>query len=376
MEEKITTSQIEEQEFSFEDFVKICRRFWQKRRFIAVVVGVFVLLGLLAAVFQTPQYTSRCIFVPQSHSRTSSSSLSSLAAMAGISLGDLSSGGDLSALVYPKLLGNVELNKDLMRVPMHFKKSPEPVSFYELCTDPRFKEFHLLPLIKKYTIGLPHLIFAGKQPAMPELAAGDSASLCYYTKDEKRIAEHLSRCISLTVDKKEGYLTLVCTYKEPVVAAELCQATFDLLQKYITAFKIGQAEASNEYIRARYEEAKSDYELKQLALAQFTDANRGALTATAQIRRSQLTDDYNLAYAMYTELSKQLLQSEMNVKRDTPVIFTVEPVAIPSKKSNSRSKTLMVWCFLGAVLAFGSVLGLDWLKKQGLGWKVLDYWKD
>ena len=370
---------LDNQGFTFDDFMALCRRFWEKRKFIAYILGAFVVLGFLAAIFQTPVYTARCTFVPQSSSKASASSLSSLAAMAGINLDNMSSSSDLSALVYPKLLGNVKLNKELIRTPMHFKKYPgEEVSFYDLSTDPKYREFHLIPFIKKYTIGLPGVILGalrGKEQPMTGINGSAVAdTLCYYSKEEEKIVKALSQCISLAVEKKDGYLSLTANYKEPVVAAELCKATFDLLQKYITAFKIEQVEASNKYILARYEEAKADYERKQLALAQFTDANRGTLTATAQIRRSQLADDYNLAYAMYTELSKQLLQSDMQVKKDTPVISTVEPVAIPSKKSNSRSKTLIIWCFFGAIMAFGSVFGLDWLKKQNLGIKLLDKW--
>ena len=67
-------------------------------------------------------------------------------------------------------------------------------------------------------------------------------------------------------------------------------------------------------------------------------------------------------------MSKQLLQSEMNVKEDTPVLSPVEPVSIPMQKANSRSKTLIIWAFFGFCLAVGSVLGFDWLKKQGINW--------
>lgn len=380
MEEKTTPQQVNnEQGFTFDDFLKLCKRFWEKRIFIAWILGAFVVLGFLVAIFQTPVYTAKCTFVPQNSSKGSASSLSSLAAMAGISLDNMSSSGDLSALIYPKLLGNAQLNKDLIRTPMHFKKYPgEAVSFYQLSTDPKYKEFHLFPLIKKYTIGLPGVILGALRPKEEFLLGDNSAvadTLCYYSKEEEKIVKALSKCISLTVEKKDGYLSLSANYKEPVVAAELCKATFDLLQKYITAFKIEQAEASNEYIMARYLEAKADYEQKQLALAHFTDANRGTLTATAQIRKSQLTDEYNLSYALYTELSKQLLQSDMQVKKDTPVISTVEPIAIPSQKSNSRSKTLIIWCFFGAIVAFGSVFALDWLKKKNLGLKVMDKWE-
>ena len=161
---------------------------------------------------------------------------------------------------------------------------------------------------------------------------------------------------------------------EAQAAAELCQATLDLLEKYITEFRIEHAKANNDYIVERYEEMKADYEAKQLALAQFSDANRGMMTATAQTRRDQLLADYNLAYAMYTEMSKQLLQSDMKVKEDTPVLSTVQPVSVPMQKSNSRAKTLAVWVFLGILLSFGTVFLLDWLKKKDIKWKVLDRW--
>jgi LPS O-antigen subunit length determinant protein (WzzB/FepE family) len=45
----------------------------------------------------------------------------------------------------------------------------------------------------------------------------------------------------------------------------------------------------------------------------------------------------------------------MQVKRDTPVLTVIQPVTVPSKPSNSRAKTLIVWTFLGFVLGCGIV---------------------
>ncbi|MCQ2066262.1 MAG: hypothetical protein MJY65_01215, partial [Bacteroidaceae bacterium] len=67
-----------------------------------------------------------------------------------------------------------------------------------------------------------------------------------------------------------------------------------------------------------------------------------------------------------TEVSKQLLQAELKVKNDTPVLSSVKPVGVPMKKSNSRSKTLMAWVFFGIIVSCGSVFGFDWLRSQGL----------
>ena len=42
----------------------------------------------------------------------------------------------------------------------------------------------------------------------------------------------------------------------------------------------------------------------------------------------------------------------------------VKSIVVPNTKSNSRAKTLVVWTFLGGVLAVGAVIGLDFVKKK------------
>ena len=362
----------EEQEI---DFKAIGLRLWAKRKFILKVFVVFCALGLAAALLQQPKYTATCTFVPQSGSKSSGGSLSSLAAMAGINLGDMSAGQDLSPTIYPQLLQNVDFRKELMRVPLHLKKYDEPVSMYDLMTDERYKKLSfsgVLGEVKKYTIGLPFTILAaikGKpEDVVVPVEEGETSPISTYTQDEYKCTKVLDKMVSVTVEKKEGYLTISATHGEDVASAELCQATFDLMDKYVTNFKLMNVRKNEAYIEELYEEAKADYEAKQLALARFVDANRGNLTALTQVRRDQLQAEFNLSSSLFTEISKQLLQAEMKVKEDTPVLSPVQGVSVPMKKSNSRSKTLLTWAFLGFILACGAVLGIDWLRNQGVNW--------
>ncbi len=352
------------------DYKAILLRFWAKRKYILYVCGAFAALGLLVAIFQRPVYTSSCTFVPLSSSaKASSSSLSSLAAMAGINLGDMSAGESLSPLIYPQILGSVEFNRELMRVPLHFKRYDEPVSLYDLATDPKYRRFTVagaFAAVKKYTIGLPFVILGAIRGEQPDIVVpgGEEKKISAYTKDEYKVYESLSKMLSLSVEKKDGYLTLSAKSSEALVAAELCQGALNLMQKYISDFKQNQAKDNLAYLQARSDETRDVYIAKQMELAQYVDSNRGAQTATSETRREQLSSEYNLAFALYTEISKQLLQAELKVKNDTPVLSAVKPVDVPMKKSNSRIKTLFVWVFLGVVVSFGSVLGLDWLKKN------------
>ncbi|MCQ2166609.1 MAG: Wzz/FepE/Etk N-terminal domain-containing protein [Bacteroidales bacterium] len=367
MNEKINNVPIEEEGI---DYKAILMRFWAKRKYILYVCGAFAALGLLVAIFQRPVYTSTCTFVPlSSSSKASTSSLSSLAAMAGINLGDMSAGESLSPLIYPQILGSVEFNKELMRVPLHFEDYDEPVSLYDLATDPQYRRFTVggvFKLIKKYTIGLPFVILNAIRGEQPDIvvSGGEEKKISAFTKDEYKVYESLSKMLSLTVEKKDGYLTLSAKSSEALVAAELCQGALNLMQKYISDFKHNQAKDNLAYLQARSNETRDVYIAKQMELAQYVDSNRGAQTATSETRREQLSSEYNLAFALYTEVSKQLLQAELKVKNDTPVLSAVKPVDVPMKKSNSRMKTLFVWVFFGIVVSLGSVLGLDWLKKH------------
>lgn len=364
-------NQIQDPEESSIDYKAIALRLWAKRKYILKVFACFAVLGLLVAIFQTPVYNARCVFVPQSSSSKSSSSLSSLAALAGVNLGDMTQGQTLSPLIYPQLLSNAEFKKELIRVPLHFNKYDEPVSMYNLATDPKYKKFNLIGFIKKYTIGLPGVIMTAikGEPKDVVLPSGsEKSAISTLTNAEYKCIKAVNQMLSLAVEKKDGYFTLSSSMNEPIPAAELCQAAFDLMQTYVSEFKLQNARSTEAYIRERYNEAKADYDAKQLALAQFSDANRGALTATAQIRRNQLESDFQISSALFTEISKQLLQAEMKVKEDTPILSAVEPVCVPVQKSNSRSKTLAGWIFFGIVVSCGSVLGIDWLRGQGLNW--------
>ena len=72
---------------------------------------------------------------------------------------------------------------------------------------------------------------------------------------------------------------------------------------------------------------------------------------------------YNVANSIFNEMSKQLEQAKMQVKKDTPVFTIVQPVKVPNKSYNSRTKTLIIWTFLGGILGCGIVLGRHYSSK-------------
>ena len=354
------------------DILAIVKRLWDKRKLILIVTGCFMVLGLFVALFSPNVYTSSVTFVPQSAKKGASGGLSSLAAMAGINLGDMSSTESLSPNMYPQILDNIDFKKDLMYSNVKFQEWEEPIALIDYYTNPEYKKTSLFGTIKKYTIGLPFVILkAIRGEDTTSVAVPSGNTLKYYTKNEFDCAKELSKAISMTLEEKKGYITITTNMGEALAAAQLCQITFDLLGKYVTEFKIDKAKTQMEFIQERYEEKKADYEAKQLALATFQDANRVISSAKARTELERLTSEYEMANTIYTEMAKQLLQADIQVKEDTPVLTAVKPVVVPYKRSKpQRAQILVFWTFLGAILGCGIVVGIDWIVGQGINFPI------
>ena len=134
-------------------------------------------------------------------------------------------------------------------------------------------------------------------------------------------------------------------------------------------YKIEKAKSTLDYVNDRLNEAKADFEEKELAYAQFRDANRDISSATAQIAESRLRQQYDLANTIYSQLASQKVQVELQVKEDTPVLSVIKPIVVPVEKSKpKRAVILIAFTFLGGCLGCASVFGLDFLKHQGSSW--------
>lgn len=363
MEEKdIHSKQIIEDEI---DLVEIINKLWRNRKFIIKVTALFSVLGFLVAIATPNVYTASCTMVPQTGQKSSGGNLSGLAAIAGINLGSLSSGEVLSPTVYPKIMDNVNFQKELIYSKFHFNGVEEPISLYEYYTDKKYQKFSIIGAIKKYTIGLPGVIIRAIKGKPAETEQSDTSSLQSLTIKEKKIANLLNTSLTLSVNSKDGYISITSNMSEPLLAAELAQRGQELLQKYITEFKIEKVASNLEFVERNYEEGKRNFESKQAELARFRDANKSFSSAVAKTQEEKLTSEYNLLLGIYTELAKQKEQAKIAVTETTPILTIIEPVVVPNEKSKpSRAMLLFIYTFLGIIVGIGVTLTIPYLEEN------------
>lgn len=360
----MTVEQINKQEETEIDLIEVIRKLWAKRKFILKVTVVFMAFGVLIALFSPKEYTAGCTMVPQIGEKTTGGNLSGLAAMAGINLGSNSGGDVLMPNVYPKILSSVPFQKELMQTEIKFEDYEQPVRLLDYYTGEEYRKFSLLGTIKKYTIGLPGLILGAlsKEEATPGLPDSASSGIQSLSKEEDDCMKILANLVTLTVNDKEGYITLSASMPEPVAAAQLAYKVQVLLQKYVTEFKIEKARANLEFIEERYADAKSEFERKQEELAEFRDANRNFASAVAKTTEERLSNEYAVVLGVYSELAKQREQANIQVKEDTPIFAVVEPVTVPTERSKPKRALICVaFTFLGGFCGVGLVLVLPFL---------------
>ena len=348
----------EEQEI---DLVELIQRMWVNRWLIVKVTAVFMVLGVLVALFSAKVYTASCDVVPQTSKSGPSSSMSSLAALAGINLNAAQSAESLSPNVYENIMGSTTFRKELMQTMIDFEEVGHPVSFFDYYTSEEYNKPSVFSYIKKYTIGLPFTILNAIRGEQPELdhsgVGGDNNAIETISKDEYDAMTILGESIALSLDEKKGYVTITANMPEAVAAAQLAQATLTLLQKYITEFKIEKVQSNLDFVQERFDEAKRNFEDVQARRAKLRDANMNTSRYSARTELERLDAEYTLAQGVYTSLAQQVEQAKISVKETAPILTVIKPVTVPYKKSKpQRAMILFAFTFLGAVAGMGGVL--------------------
>ena len=355
---------VEEQEI---DIVELIKKMWLNRKLIIKLTLVFMVIGVVVALTSSKVYTASCDIVPQvSDSSNTRSQMSSLAKLAGVDLVQAQNSKTLSPYVYENILKSTKLRKELMQTKINFQKADRPVSIYEYYTSEEFNKPTVIDYIKRYTIGLPGVIIdvlKSEQPAPDYSTLGDEASkIETVTKDEHTVLKILDTAVFLTLDSKKGYVTITVNMPEPLAAAQLAQATVDLLQQYITVFKVEKVQSNLDFIQERHDEVKRDFEDIQARRARYRDANQNTIKNQARIEQERLEAEYQLAMNVYSELAMQLEQAKIEVKKTTPILTIIKPVTVPVEKTKpSRAMILLTFTFLGCAAGVGCVLGIPYV---------------
>ena len=341
------------------DFVVLLRKLWKERKTLIIATSCGVVLGLLVAFLSPKEFKVVTTMLPQSESESGLGQFSSLAAMAGFDLSLGSSSAEISPVIFPQIVESAPFMMELLNTPFTFSKVDHPVSIFDYYVN--IRKPGIFECLVNYTIGLPGTIkMALKKPVHVDKGS-ISKNIQSFTEDEDVMMKFMKDRVALTINKKEGYLTLTCMMPEALLTAQVADKAQNLLQKYIIEYKVKSSTEQLKFVEQRYKEKKKDFENAQIKLAWFNDRNQNVSTAMVKAQRERLQTEYDISYSVYSELAKMLEQSKIQVKKQTPVFMIIKPVVVPVEKSKPRrTMILVIFTLVGAVVGAGIVFGKEY----------------
>ena len=332
------------------DLIALLKTIFTARRFVLRTTTMFAIIGIVVALVSPVSYTASSTFMPQLSEGRSSSSLGGLASLAGINLSAVMGGQpqEISPSLYPQITKSIPYRLSLLNEPVGHNDISMRDYILQNDSGPS-----VLSTIKKYTIGLPGLLFSGSD----SVSDNTESSLLTIGEEDRELFAYLDGVLTIEVDEREGLVSLNAELDDPLVAATLAQAATDLLQSKVIAFKSQSARNNLDFIDRQFESKRKEFEQIQDSIAIFKDQNLNITSSLYQNQLSRLESQFTVTSSVFQELAGQLEQAKIQVNKDTPIFTVIEPVSVPLERTKPKRRLIVViWTFMGGVLALGWAL--------------------
>ena len=178
----------------------------------------------------------------------------------------------------------------------------------------------------------------------------------------------INKKVICSVNEKTMVISITVTDQDPLIAATVADSVRNRLQAFITSYRTSKARVDLEFNRKLFQEAKARYEKARKDYAAFADANQDVILESVRSRQTDLENEMQLQYNIYTQVTGQLQTAEARVQEETPAFTTLQSATVPVLKSGpARAKKVIVFTFSIFVLLTCWVLYKENLLKSLLG---------
>ncbi len=303
------------------NLIELLKTAWNGRKQIIIISFVFVLVGIGAALLSPVVYSSSTTFINSQTESSSSSGLSGVASLVGINLGGMSSGSEIPPTMYPQIAESIQFKRDLLN------------SFIDEKEQIKLEDF----LVDYNAV---------------EKSVSENNNKLFISKYEDELFNIINDVISINLDQKDGFVTILANMPESEYAANTCINAREILQETIINNKIKSAKQKLEYSEKQLASKRIEFEEIQNKLAYFNDSNLNLVTSSVINEREKLEAEFQIINAVMIELSKQVEQRKLQVSEDTPVFSIVKEASMPVKRSSpKRTQMVLIFGFIGLVLS-------------------------
>ncbi len=327
---------------------------------LLIFLVLFGVLGVVVALDTQKVFTSDVVLAPEMDSGglNLSESLSDMASSFGIDLGGSKQTMDaIYPQIYPDLFASNDFILPLLGVEVQMKDSTQTKTYLQHLTQDVKTPFWRLP---QAWLAKQRRKHSKKQPPHP---AGQGLDPFRLTQDEEEIVKGIKGSISCLVDKKTSVITISVTDTDPQVAAIMADTLQKRLQSYITKYRTKKARKDVAYYRKLLEESKAAYDKAQRVYANYADSNQDATLETIRSKESELENEMQLKFNVYSQMQTQLQQARAKVQEKTPAFTTLQNATVPNRPSGTP-RSMIVFIFLCLGIAADALFVLWLLPKM------------
>lgn len=343
------------------DVIALLKKTWDHRKFIFKVCGIAIIVGLIIAISIPKKFTTTVILAPELQSGTSTKGgLSGLASMMGIDLSSAAGSEALSPVIYPQLVKSTPFLVDLFNIPVTSKDGEIDTTYYEYLKEYQSKAWWTYIISGPLdALGWFIDLFREQEELNPN-AKPDPFRL---SKEQDKIAEAITKNMSISVDTKNGTITLSVSAQDPLISATLTTEVMQKLQDHITAYRTNKATVDLKFYEEMCQEAQNTYYKSQKEYANFVDRHQNVVSVSFKTEQDRLYNEMQLNYNLYNQMAQQLQAAQIKVQENKPVYAIVQPASVPIKGKPSRALVLIAIVFLSGCGAVGWVLIKDRFKE-------------
>lgn len=302
------------------DLIDILQKIYYYRKNILFITSIFIFLGTTISLLSPVKYTSTTVFIPQNQ-KTQTSSLSGVAGLVGINLGNDNYGGVISTAMYPKIAESIEFKRLLLS--------------------------EVIDSSIKLTLG----DFIVKDYNLEKFDNVDTYDINVSDVEEKSF-KILSDILSININNNDGFISISSTISVAKYSPIVAKKAKDILQKIIIKNRIESARQNLIFTEKQLVEKKILFNEIQSKLANFTDSNLNSVNSSVINEKGKLQAEFEIINSVVVELSKQVEQAKLQVTKDTPVFSTIQSATIPNKRSSpNRTQIVLIISLSGLILS-------------------------
>ena len=313
------------------DLIDLLKKLYYSRKLIIYITIIFSIIGIAFALLSPIKYKSTTVFITQNQ-ETGSSSLSGVASLVGINLGSGSFGGEIPPNMYPLVIQSIKFKRLLLNKVIDDKNNLTLENF----------------IIEKYSIE------KDEKKDISELGI---------TSNEDIYFGILNDILNISVNQKDGFISISSEMPNAEYSAKVAKFSREILQNIIIENKIETARQNLIFSEGQLIEKKKEFDDIYSKLAFFSDSNLNSVNSFVLNEKNKLESEFQIISAVVEEISKQVEQAKLQLKKDTPVFSTIQEAVIPIKRSSpKRTLLVMIFGFLGFILSCLSIVISEPLK--------------